>query len=377
MMTKGGNYADHYNNSNLKIALVHELLVKLGGAERVLKVLADQFHEAPIYTLLHNPKKTEEWFAGKKIHPSKLQTAYRLFGSHRILLPWMSKAIEQFDFHHYDVVISSSSAFAHGIKTGPSTKHICYCHSPMRYAWDFTHDYVKHDSAIKRFMVAKMLNKIRQWDFEAASRPDILLANSKHVQKRIQKYWRRDSEVLYPPVDVKRFTPTTKHEDYFLIVSALTPFKNIELAIRTFNKIRRKLVIIGDGLQKDWLKSIAEDNIEFLGRQDGHEVRDYLEHCRALIFPGEEDFGIVPVEAMAAGKPVLAYGKGGVLESVQAGVSGEFFFEPTPQSLENGLARLMANENHYNRQTIRSIAEQFDTTVFERKIVALINKAIG
>ncbi len=359
----------------MKIALVHELLVKLGGAERVLKVLSDEFPEAPLYTLLHNAKKTEEWFGGKKIHPSMLQSAYHLVGNHRIFLPWMSKAIEQFDFRHFDVVVSSSSAFAHGIKTGPKTKHICYCHSPMRYAWDFTHEYTKNYSPLMRFLAAKTLHKIRQWDFEAANRPDVLLANSKHVQKRIQKYWRRDSEVVYPPVDVKRFTATGKHEDYFLIISALTPFKNIELAIRTFNKINRKLVIIGDGAQRDWLQSIAEDNIEFLGRKDDHVVRDYLEHCRALIFPGEEDFGIVPVEAMAAGKPVLAYGKGGVLESVQAGVSGEFFMEPTPQSLEDGLARLMANEPRYDPKTIRTIAEKFDSSVFTKKIKLVVAKA--
>jgi glycosyltransferase involved in cell wall biosynthesis len=359
----------------LKLALVHELLVKLGGAERVLRVLADQFPEAPIYTLLHNAKKTDEWFKEKIIHPSNLQSAYRLFGNHRILLPWMSKAIESFDFNNYDVVISSSSAFAHGIKTGPNTKHICYCHSPMRYAWDYTHEYTKHHSPLMRFAIAKTLNKVRQWDFETSGRPDILLANSKHVQKRIQKYWRRDSEVVYPPVDVKRFTPTGKHEDYFLIVAALTPFKNIELAIRVFNKIRRKLVIIGDGAQRDWLESIAEDNIEFLGRKDDQSVKDYLENCRALIFPGEEDFGIVPVEAMASGKPVLAFGKGGVLESVQPGVSGEFFLESTPQSLEDGLARLMANEPRYDPLIIRSAAEQFDTAVFSKKIAEWVKKA--
>jgi glycosyltransferase involved in cell wall biosynthesis len=358
----------------LKLALVHELLVKLGGAEKVLKVLADEFPEAPIYTLLHNAKKTDEWFGGKKIHPSMIQTPYSFYSNHRVFLPWMSKAIEQFDFHHYEVVISSSSAFAHGIKIGPNTKHICYCHSPMRYAWDYTHEYTKDYSPFKRFMVARTLNKIRQWDFETASRPDLLIANSKHVQKRIQKYWRRDSEVVYPPVDVKRFTPTRHHEDYFLIVSALTPFKRIELAIHTFNKIKRNLVVIGDGAQREWLQSISRPNIEFLGRKDDHVVRDYLENCRALVFPGEEDFGIVPVEAMAAGKPVLAFGKGGVLESVQPGISGEFFFEQTPQSLEDGLARLMANENHYDTLGIRKIAEPFDTFVFKEKMKALVEK---
>lgn len=358
----------------MKIALVHELLVKLGGAERVLKILSDQFPEALIFTLLHNAKKTDEWFGGKKIHPSMLQTPYGFIPRHRLFLPWMPKAIEQFDFRHYDVVISGSSAFAHGIKTGPKTRHICYCHSPMRYAWDFTHEYTKHHSPLMRLAIAKTLSKVRQWDFEASGRPNVLLANSKHVRQRIKKYWRRDSEVVYPPVDVMRFTPTGNHEDYFLIVSALTPFKNIELAIRTFNKIRRKLVIIGDGAQREWLQSISEDNIEFLGRKEDHVVRDYLEHCRALIFPGEEDFGIVPVEAMAAGKPVLAYGKGGVLESVQAGISGEFFFEPNPHSLEDGLARLMANEPHYDPLKIRAIAEHFDTSVFLEKIRKWISK---
>ena len=358
----------------MKIALAHEMLVKLGGAERVLKSLSDLYLKAPIYTLFYDSKKTDEWFGDKKMHPSKLQKWFKLGIKPKFLLSKMPKAVEKWNFSNYDVVISSSSAFIHGIKTGPNTKHICFCHSPMRYAWDYTHEYTKNYSKFMQFLIARKLNKIRQWDFLTSGQPDLIIANSKHVQKRIQKYWRRDSVVVYPPVDVNRFTPQKHHEDYFLIVSALTPFKRIDLAIHTFNKIRRKLIIIGDGTQRKYLESIAHDNIEFLGYKDDHVTRDYIENCRAFIFPGEEDFGITPVEAMAAGKPVLAYGMGGVTESVQAGISGEFFYKLTPESLEDGLARLLANEKSYNPNTIRLTAEQFDEKVFAEKIQTIVQR---
>lgn len=358
----------------MKIALVHEMLVKLGGGERVLKSLTNLFPKSPIYTLLHDEKKTASWFGKKKIHPSYLQTLYKFIRRPKFLLPKMPQAIEQFDFRKYDVVISSSSAFAHGIKTDGKTKHICYCHSPMRYAWDYTHEYTKNYSNLGRYFIAKILNPIRQWDYRASDRPDLIIANSKHVQKRIQKYWRKKATVIYPPVNVKRFEPTHNHEDYFLIVSALTPFKKIDLAIHAFNKIRRKLIIIGDGAQRKYLESIASDNIEFLGRKSDEMITEYMQNCRAFIFPGEEDFGITPVEAMAAGKPVLAYGVGGATESVQAGISGEFFYEPTPISLEDGLTRLLVNEKNYDFKKIRQIAEQFDESVFAEKMQAMIKK---
>lgn len=356
----------------MKIALVHEMLVKSGGAERVLAELSAMYPKAPIYTLFYGMDQ-KSLFADKKIHVSKLQKWYKMGIPPKFLLSWMPDAVENFDFSNYDVVISSSSAFMHGIKMPNHVKNICYCHSPMRYAWDYTHEYTKNYSKLARFFIASQLTKIRQWDFLTSTRPDILIANSKHVQKRIKKYWHRESEVIYPPVDVKRFTTTPHHEDYFLIVSALTPFKRIDLAIHTFNKIRRKLIIIGDGAQKKYLKSIAKDNIEFLGYKNDDVTRDYFENCRAFIFPGEEDFGITTVEAMAAGKPVLAYGNGGVLESVQAGISGEFFNEPTPQSLEDGLARLLANEKNYDYQKIRSIAEGFDRGIFQEKMQKIIS----
>lgn len=350
------------------------MLVKLGGAERVVKSLTEVYPEAPIYTLLHDKEKTDGWFADKKVHPSYLQALSKWLPSPKFLLPKMPKAIEQFYFDDYDVVVSSSSAFAHGIKTEGKTKHICYCHSPMRYAWDYTHEYTKNSSPLKKLLIAHLLRPIREWDYRVAGRPDVLVANSKHVQKRIKKYWRRGSEVIYPPVNVERFKVTPKHEDYFLIVSALTPFKKIDVAVRAFNKIKKRLVIIGDGSQRKYLESIAKKNIEFLGRKDDDVVTTYFENCRAFIFPGEEDFGITPVEAMAAGKPVLAYGKGGVTESVKAGVSGEFFDKLTPGSLIDGLARLLANEKYYNPERIRDIAEGFNEDTFKRKMQELVNK---
>ncbi len=356
----------------MKIALVHEILIKLGGAERVVAKLADMYPKSPIYTLLQDAQKTEEYFGDKTIITSRLQPYFDMLKRPQWLLSKMPGAIEAFDFSHFDAVISSNSAFAHGLKTGRKIKHICYCHSPMRYAWDYTHQYTKNMSGFKQLAIAKLLNSIRVWDFEAASRPNRFVANSKHVQKRIQKYYRRPATVIYPPVQVKKFKVTSSHEDYFLIVSALTPFKRIDLAVEAFNKLGRKLVIIGDGKHRKALESIAKDNVEFLGRKSDEEVQTYMQNCRAFIFPGEEDFGMTPVEAMAAGKPVLAYGLGGVLESVIEGKTGEFFYEPTAASLMKGLTRLMLHESDYNPKSIRKQAEKFDEAVFEDKMRKMV-----
>ncbi len=352
----------------MKIALVHEMLVKLGGAERVAGKLLSMFPKAPIYTLFHDKKNTADWFGKAKVHTSTLQKYFEMLNSPKWMIGKMPKAIEAFDFRKFDVVISSSSAFAHGIKTNGDTKHLCYCHSPMRYVWDYTHQYLKNMSWPMRLIAADLLKDIRVWDFESSSRPNKVVANSEHVRKRIYKYWRLETDVIYPPVRVKDFKASADHEDYFLIVSALTPFKRIDLAVEAFNKLGRKLVIIGDGAQRKILESMARDNIEFLGKKDDEVVKEYMQNCRALIFPGEEDFGITPVEAMAAGKPVLAFGRGGVLESVKAGVSGEFFDKSTPKSLTDGLTRLLIHEKNYDFKKIRQIAEEFDESVFEEKM---------
>lgn len=361
----------------MKVALVHDFLLKLGGAERVLKSLADIFPKAPIYTLLYDEKETGKVFPPERVKTSFLQEYPKILRSrHRLLTKQMPRAMEEMDFDEYDLVISSSSAFAHGLVTSLKTKHLCYCHSPMRYAWDWSAEYREENkiSGLKALLYAYLMKYLREWDRIAADRPDAYIANSRNVQGRLKKYYSADSEIIYPPVDTSRFKTHADHSNYFLIVSTLTPYKKVDLAVQMFNKIGRRLVIIGEGPHKSYLQNIAGDNIDFLGFKSDEVVKEYMENCRALIFPGEEDFGIAPVEAMACGKPVLAFGRGGATESVVSGKTGEFFFEPTVESMEDGLARLMYNERYYRPHTIRRHALQFSPEVFEKKIKGKIRK---
>ncbi len=363
----------------MKVALVHDFLVKLGGAERVLKVFMDMFPEAPVYTLLYRPE-----ICGKNFPPERVQTSFLqkfpnfLRQRQKFLFPLMPRAIEGFDFSDYDLVISSSNAYAHGVVTPSRTVHLSYCHSPMRYVWDYTHEYLKEQKVkgLTYAVAQKMLHEIRIWDRLASDRVDQYLANSKHVQKRIQKYYQRHSKVLYPPVNVDRFMWQKEHDDFFLIVSALTPFKRLDLAIQLFNKIGKPLVIIGSGNQYEYLKNIAGKNIHLLGYKSDEETAQYLEKCRAFIHPAEEDFGIGVVEAMACGKPVLAYGKGGVCETVIPGVTGEFFQESTVESMEDGLGRLIINESKYDSKAIRKRAEEFSEQRFITEFRKIVNEVM-
>lgn len=349
----------------MQIALVHDFLTRLGGAERVLATLSEMFPKAPIYTLFYDESKVGSVFPRLKIIPSRLQNLpFILRKNHRYLLPLMPRVVEEWDFSKFDLVISGNSAFTHGIITPTHTHHLCYFHSPMRFAWDWTHEYIKEQriGRLHRLAIAHLLKKIRMWDQAVADRPDTAIANSKNVARRIKKYYRRGSTVIYPPVDLSRFKLSRSHEDYFLIVSTLTPYKKIDMAIQLFNKIQRKLVIIGDGPQRQYLESIAGDTVDFLGFKDDSAVAEYLRNCRALIFPGEEDFGLTPIEAMACGKPVLAFGEGGVKESVVAGVTGEFFNEPEIASMEDGLARIM--KGMYSPLACRKQAQKFGKEIF-------------
>lgn len=362
----------------MKIAFVHDFLLRMGGAERVLKVLMDLYPEAPVYTLLYDKKKMGEAFPADRVITSGLQAFPRFIpGMHKFLFPFMPSAIEDFNFSEYDVVVSSSSAYAHGIVTNLETRHICYYHSPMRYAWDYTHEYLKEQNlgAIGELIASRFLHKIRQWDYLAADRVDIPVANSKTVQKRIRKYYRQESQIIHPPVDVEAFTMTPHHEGFFLIVSTLTPYKRIDLAVELFNKLGKRLVIIGEGSDRARLERMAAENIDFLGFKSDELVREYMQNCRAFIFPGEEDFGIAPVEAMACGKPILAYRKGGLTETMKEGVTGQLFDEQSLESMEAALTQLLINEKEYDPVAIRKHAELFSQAAFEKQMRSLIEGA--
>ncbi|MFC1651813.1 glycosyltransferase [Patescibacteria group bacterium] len=360
-----------------KIAIVHDFLNQFGGAERVIKVLHEMFPDAPIYTLLYDEKEMAGEFKNAKIITSKLQKKPKFIRKrHKLLLPFFPVAIEQFDFSKYDIVISSSAAWSKGIITKPETKHICYCNAPMRFAWDWTHEYLKEQKMglLKKIIAYPLLNYLRVWDRLSAKRVDLWLANSKHTQKRLQKYYRVDSKIVYPPVNVKNFEVQKDNAGYFLVVSRLSPYKKTDLAVEAFNKLGMHLVIIGEGQQKKELEKIAEENVEFLGFKPDKVVREYFKNCRGFIFPGEEDFGITPVEAMACGKPVVAFRKGGCLETVIEGKTGEFFDQETPESLITAVRKMVKNEKQYDPDKIRRNAERFSKKKFQEEILKIVNK---
>lgn len=362
----------------MNIAFVHDFLLRLGGAERVLKVLMDLYPEAPVYTLLYDEEKVGHVFPAHRVRTSRLQKWPRFFpGSHKMLFPFMPAAVEDFDLSGFDVVLSSSSAYTHGVVTNLETTHVCYYHSPMRYAWDYTHRYLKEQKLglFGEFLAGRMLHRVRQWDFLASDRVDVALANSQTVRNRIRKYYRREAQVIYPPVDTDRFTVSSKHEGYFLIVSTLTPYKRIDLAIELFNKLGKRLVIIGQGKDEIRLRRLAGSTVDFLGFKPDEVVKEYLENCRAFIFPGEEDFGIAPVEAMACGKPVLAFRSGGLTETMVEGVTGEFFDEASVESMEAGLTQLLIHEKNYDPHSIVKQAQHFSKALFEKKMKAVIERA--
>lgn len=367
----------------MKVAIVHDFLTKLGGAEYTLGVIHEIFPNAPIYTLLYDKVGTKGRFEHDdyKIITSKLQKLPKFIrNKNKLLLPYYPQAIEEFDLSEFDLVISSSNSFAHGIITRPKTLHITYCYSPIRYAWDWTHKYFienKLGFGPIGFFARKIISKLRIWDYHASNRSDSFIAISKTVANRISKYYRRNSTVIYPPVELEKYLNNDKKpDDFYLIVSRLSPYKNINLAIRACNKLGKKLYIIGEGSDRKRLEKIAGPTIKFLGWLPDNKKIDYFKKCRAFIFPGEDDFGITPVEAMAAGRPVVALGAGGALETVVAGKTGEFFADDNIKSLADTIKKLENNYSKYSVLECQNQSKKFSKEIFKEKFQEYIEKKI-
>ena len=366
----------------MKVALVHDYLIRFGGAERVLLELAKMWPEAPIYTLLYDEAKMNQWFPAQRVRVSFLQKFPNwLKKRHKYLLPFLPIAPETFDLRDFDLVVSSSSVFAKGVVTRPKTIHINYCHNPARFLWDYSFEYLdqQHIGVFKKIIANWVLNYIRLWDRASSKRVDYFIDNSKATADRISKYYRRDAKVIYPPVKIasgERLITDCKEigKDYFLIVSQLTPYKKVDVAIEAFNKLKLPLVIIGDGPQKESLLKIAGPNVKILGWLDDSTTAAYYQNCLAFIFPGEDDFGMAPVEAMMFGKPVLALGAGGALETVLPGMTGELFDAPTPEVLADGVRRLRENLSNYSPLVIKKWAEKFSVERFMVEMTDYLKK---
>lgn len=351
-----------------RIALVHEHLAQDGGAEKVLKVFQEMFPEAPTYTLVFDKRKTNRAFLGKDIRTSFIQKLPFGLRHYQMYLPLMPSAIEQFNLGEYDIVLSSSSALSKGVLTLPETLHICYCHSPTRYLWSDTHRYVEelpYNRLIKKF-VPLLLNRIRMWDRLGAERVDTFIANSHAIRRRIQKYYQRDSQVIYPPVDAQSFSISPTIGNYYLIGGRLVAYKRYDLAVMAFNRLGIPLKIFGNGPELKNLKSIAKSNIEFLGKVSPDELKKLYRECVAFLHPQEEDFGITAIEAMASGRPVIAYAAGGALETVVPGKTGELFDDQNWETLADTIVRF--HPEQYSPEEIRAHALQFDTEVFKKRV---------
>ncbi len=350
----------------MRIALVHDWLNNLGGAERVLIELHNIFPQAPVYALFYNKKFVREFLPKAKIKTSSLQKVPFITKIYKYLFFLMPSAVESFDLSDFDVVISSSVIFSKGLVLKPKTRHICYCYSPTRFLWDRHSEYENQGllSALSRHL-------LRVWDRQASDRVDEFVAISKHVQSRIKKYYGKESKIIYPPITLSG--DNGNKGDYFLIVSRLFPHKNIDVAIDAFNKLGYKLIIVGDGPAKNDLKKAAGKNIKLVGFKTDEEIVDYYRNCKAFIMPQEEDFGLTPLEAMSFGKPVLALRKGGALETVVENMTGEFFDDPIPEGLADGVRRLNENYSCYSPSVIQKWTEKFSRDRFREEMLKLVN----
>jgi glycosyltransferase involved in cell wall biosynthesis len=362
------------NLKKVKIALVFDWMTNPGGAEKVNLVLHKMFPRAPIFTSVFNPDKVKG-FEKAEIKTSFIQHLPFAKTKHQLYLSMMPYAYESFDLSEFDIVISSSHACSKGIITKPETMHLCYCHTPMRYAWDNWHSYIndyKMNFILKK-IGKRRIHSLRIWDRLSADRVDYFIANSSTTQARISKYYQRPSTVIHPMITEKDYQITEKKEGYFLAVGRLIPYKKFDLIVDTFNENGLPLKIAGTGIMEEDLKKKAKSNIEFLGFVSDQELKKLYSEAQALIFPQIEDFGITPLESMASGRPVIALKKGGALDSIIENETGVFFKEQTVKSLQKGIDEFIQNKQKFRSQKIKEHARTFDQKAFEDKLIKFID----
>ena len=356
----------------MKVAIVHYWLVGMRGGEKVVEVLSDLYPEADIFTLVCNPDAISEKLRRHRITTSFLQ---KIGGvrHYQKMLPLMPYALESFDLTGYDLIISSEAGPAKGIIPGPNATHICYCHSPMRYIWDLYPQYRAAAGALTRVMMSLTAPSLRQWDVTTSHRVDPFIANSTYVAQRIERYYRRSAHVINPPVNLSRFSqsPETEAGDYYLCAGQITPYKKIEIAVEACTRLGKRLVVLGAGATPS-LRRLAGPTVEFLGAVDDATMNRHFASCKALLFPGVEDFGIVPLEVMASGRPVIAFAKGGALETVVDGRTGMFFHEQTTDSVVDAIRRFETLAGNFDRRQLQAHARTFDTSVCRDRLAELI-----
>lgn len=359
----------------MKTAIIHDWLTGMRGGEKCLEVFCELFPDAAIFTLLHDRGSVSKTIEAMPIKTSFIQHLPGAVKHYRNYLPLFPAAVKGFDLSGFDLVLSSSHCAAKGVNVPEEALHICYCYTPMRYAWLFFDEYFGRMPAICKTPMRFMLNRLRQWDLKTNENVDFFVAISDNIKKRILQCYDREADVVYPPVSTERFNLSGKDEGFYLVVSALVPYKRVDLAIKAFNGSGKRLVIIGTGNSKNYLKSLAGKNIEFLDWLGDEDIADYYTRCRALIFPGEEDFGIVPVEVQCCGKPVIAYGKGGALETITGldsalneSPTGVFFYEQTPESLNEALDAFEKNRDKFEPEELRKNGLKFGRKRFKENI---------
>lgn len=355
----------------MRVAIVHDWLVTYAGAEKVLEQMLLLYPDADLFSVVDFiPEGQRAFIQNKPVQTSFIQKLPFAKTRYRQYLPLMPLAVEQFDLSGYDFIISSSHAVAKGVLTGPNQLHISYVHTPIRYAWDLQHQYLKStglDNGLKGVIAKWLLHKMRMWDQRTSNSVDYFVANSSYVGRRIWKFYRRESEVIYPPVNVDSFELHGKKEDFFFTASRMVPYKKIDLIVEAFCQMPdKKLIVIGDGPDLRKIKTKAGSNVTLLGYQNHNVLKDYMQRARAFVFAAEEDFGILPVEAQSCGTPVIAYGKGGVMDTVVDGKTGVFFGEQTVEGLKGGIERFLKSEKSFDKKDIRRNAERFSLSRFQR-----------